>query len=86
MTAAPSPSAAYDVTAGPPFGMSTCTSQDHQLSGTVRPAPCDRSNTRATDIGEPGLTSTVHASNSSWHTVNQCASTRVVAARGNVMR
>ena len=65
------------MTAGPPLGMSSWTTQLHQLSGTVRPASGARSNTRATDIGEPGLTSTVQASKSSWQTASQCTSTTV---------
>jgi hypothetical protein len=60
--------------------MSSWTSQPHQLAGTARPVSADRSNTMATDIGEPGLTSTVHASNSSWHTASQCTSTTVPSA------
>jgi hypothetical protein len=74
-TARPSPAAAYEVTAGPPDGIRSWTTQVHQFSGTTRPARWERSNTRATEVGEPGLTSTVHASKSSWQTASQCAST-----------
>ena len=81
MTVAPSPAAAYEVTAGPPFGISTCTSQVHQCSGTARWVGCGRSNTRAIEVAEPGATSTVQASNSSWHTVSPCASTSVNSPR-----
>ena len=74
-TAKPSPAAAYDAMAGPPFGTRSWTTQVHQLSGTGRPVPCERSKTRATDWAEPGHTSTVQASNSSWQIISQCTST-----------
>ncbi len=76
-TARPSPAAAYEVTAGPPVGTRYWTSQVHQFPGTAWPASWRRSKTSATDCGEPGLTSTVQASNSSWQKVAQCASTTV---------
>jgi len=76
-TASPSPAAAYEATAGPPVGIRYWTSQVHQFSGTARPGWWWRSNRSATEAGEPGFTSTVQASKSSWQTVNQCASTRL---------
>jgi hypothetical protein len=76
-TASPSPAAAYEVIAGPPAGIRTWMTQPHQFSGTNRPDSCGRWKTRATEVGEPGLTSRVQASNSSWQTVSQCVSTSV---------
>jgi len=84
-TARPSPAAAYEVTAGPPVGIRYWTIQAHQLSGTFRPASWCRSNSSATDIGEPGLTSTVQASKSSWQKVSQCVSTRFPSQPFTVM-
>ena len=72
-TSRPSQAAAEEVTAGPPLGMRYWTTQVHQFSGS---SPCrtgGRPNSRPMVSGEPGLTSTVQASNSSCAIGSPCA-------------